>query len=245
MLTVHTAIQIRQFLDTTASQLTYPGLFALASALPAGEPVALFRASHLAVLYKPAVAAAAAAAAPAPEPASESVSASSSAPAAAGPSTSTTPAGTPGTSAPDPGMSAPAPANALYALVTDAVFARERAVVWEALGDVDGQTAAFVDGAFAPARAAGGDFAGLELALDGDAAVPPEEEVYECVRASCVVRRADADGGAAGSWRSSYRRRRTCSHIARGRSARRSAAASRRARTASAWSASRRASASG
>ena len=43
----------RAFLDSTQSQLTYHGLFTLASTLAPAQPVALFRNSHLAVLYKP------------------------------------------------------------------------------------------------------------------------------------------------------------------------------------------------
>lgn len=48
----HKALIIRSFLDNTSSQLTYHGLFALASALDTGALVALFRNSHLSVLYK-------------------------------------------------------------------------------------------------------------------------------------------------------------------------------------------------
>ena len=43
---------IRQFLDHSSSQLTYHGLFALASTVKPGSLVALFRNSHLSVLYK-------------------------------------------------------------------------------------------------------------------------------------------------------------------------------------------------
>ena len=46
------ALVIRSFLDSTSSQLTYYGLFALASTLQPGALVALFRNSHLSVLYK-------------------------------------------------------------------------------------------------------------------------------------------------------------------------------------------------
>ncbi|TCD60335.1 hypothetical protein EIP91_010344 [Steccherinum ochraceum] len=46
------AIAIRSFIDNTSSQLTYYGLFALASLLAPGALVALFRNSHLSVLYK-------------------------------------------------------------------------------------------------------------------------------------------------------------------------------------------------
>jgi len=50
---VENAIAVRRFIDTTQSQLTYYGLFQLSSALKPGELVALFRNSHLGVLYKP------------------------------------------------------------------------------------------------------------------------------------------------------------------------------------------------
>ena len=43
---------VRHFLETTSSQLTYYGLFTLASTLKPGALVALFRNSHLSVLYK-------------------------------------------------------------------------------------------------------------------------------------------------------------------------------------------------
>ena len=46
------AIAVRSFLDTTSSQLTYYGLFSVASALEPAALVALFRNSHLSVLYK-------------------------------------------------------------------------------------------------------------------------------------------------------------------------------------------------
>ncbi|THH01689.1 hypothetical protein EW026_g1054 [Hermanssonia centrifuga] len=49
---VEDAILIRRFLDSTSSQLTYHGLFTLASSLTPGALVALFRNSHLSVLYK-------------------------------------------------------------------------------------------------------------------------------------------------------------------------------------------------
>lgn len=50
---VQDAIIIRDFIDRTQSQLTYNGLFTLASTLQPGTLVALFRNSHLSVLYKP------------------------------------------------------------------------------------------------------------------------------------------------------------------------------------------------
>lgn len=46
------AIVARQFLDATQSQLTYHGLFQLASTLEPGSLVALFRNAHLSVVYK-------------------------------------------------------------------------------------------------------------------------------------------------------------------------------------------------
>jgi len=46
------AISIRQFLNSTQSQLTYHGLFHLASVLSPNTLSALFRGSHLSVLYK-------------------------------------------------------------------------------------------------------------------------------------------------------------------------------------------------
>lgn len=46
------ALIIRSFLESTSSQLTYHGLFALAAKLQPGSLVALFRNSHLSVLYK-------------------------------------------------------------------------------------------------------------------------------------------------------------------------------------------------
>lgn len=49
---VRQALALQSFLDSTSTQLTYHGLFVLAQELPAGQPVALFRNSHLSVLYK-------------------------------------------------------------------------------------------------------------------------------------------------------------------------------------------------
>jgi hypothetical protein len=43
---------IRRWLDSTATQLTYPGLFSLSADLPPGSLSALFRNSHLSVLYR-------------------------------------------------------------------------------------------------------------------------------------------------------------------------------------------------
>jgi hypothetical protein len=53
MLNVHlSAVQIRHFLDNSWSQFTYHGLFTLSAVLEPGSLVALFRSSHLSVLYK-------------------------------------------------------------------------------------------------------------------------------------------------------------------------------------------------
>jgi hypothetical protein len=49
---IEDAIIVRRFLDTSKSQLTYHGLFHLATTLAPGSLVALFRSSHLSVLYK-------------------------------------------------------------------------------------------------------------------------------------------------------------------------------------------------
>lgn len=43
---------MQRFLDSTQTQLTYYGLFTLASKLENGSLAALFRSSHLSVLYK-------------------------------------------------------------------------------------------------------------------------------------------------------------------------------------------------
>ncbi|EPQ53953.1 DUF544-domain-containing protein [Gloeophyllum trabeum ATCC 11539] len=132
---VEDAIVIRNFLDSTQSQLTYYGLFHLASTLPPDSLVALFRNSHLSVLYK-------------------SPAASPSPPA----STMETPetdanAETQDTSSTD--------SSALYTLVTDMVFLHEPTVVWERLEDVEGSASSFVDSDFKPSSPAGGDWAGM------------------------------------------------------------------------------------
>lgn len=52
------------------------------------------------------------------------------------------------------------PDHPLYTLVTDSTFAREDAVVWETLEDVDGSASMFVDAAFVRSSTAGGDYSG-------------------------------------------------------------------------------------
>jgi hypothetical protein len=49
---IEDAIAIRIFLESSQSQLTYHGLFTISSLLPSDSLVALFRSSHLSVLYK-------------------------------------------------------------------------------------------------------------------------------------------------------------------------------------------------
>ena len=49
---IEDAIVIQSFLNDSQSQLTYHGLFTLSSMLSPGSLVALFRSSHLSVLYK-------------------------------------------------------------------------------------------------------------------------------------------------------------------------------------------------
>ncbi|KIM62732.1 hypothetical protein SCLCIDRAFT_15738 [Scleroderma citrinum Foug A] len=50
---IESAVIAQEFLDSTKSQLTYYGLFQLAATVEPGTLVALFRNSHLSVLYKP------------------------------------------------------------------------------------------------------------------------------------------------------------------------------------------------
>ena len=52
MTTFTSALVIRNFIENAPSQLTYYGLFHLASSLEPGTLAALFRNSHLSVLYK-------------------------------------------------------------------------------------------------------------------------------------------------------------------------------------------------
>lgn len=144
------AVAISAFLDNTRSQLTYTGLFTLASlplesAGPSESPstpeptsppsansttaepkppqpelFALFRNSHLAVLYRY--------------------------------------------------------GGSLYTLVTDQVFLHEPSVVWERLEDVDQGAAVFVNSAFERATPAGGDWAGWSP--PGEGTVDPVECVF-------------------------------------------------------------------
>lgn len=49
---------------------------------------------------------------------------------------------------------------ALYSLVTDQIFLHESSIVWERLEDVDGSSSIWVDSDFRYATPIGGDFAG-------------------------------------------------------------------------------------
>ena len=125
------ALIVRNFLDSTSSQMTYHGLFTLASTIKPGELVALFRNSHLSVLYKPR-------------------------PLGSRPS-----GGEQGDiDATVLELALTDEHAALYILVTDHSFYNEPSVVWERIEDVDGASSAFVDAEFMRSSPAGGDFAG-------------------------------------------------------------------------------------
>lgn len=134
-----TAIVARQFLDATKSQLTYHGLFQLASTLEPDSLVALFRNAHLSVVYK--------------SPRTSSVTPQPNAPSHI-PSANAVAANTNA----NPTHHAQEPA--LYALVTDDVFLHEPSIVWERLEDVDGYLSSFCDSDFHRAVPVGGDVAG-------------------------------------------------------------------------------------
>lgn len=195
----------RSFLDTTQSQLTYHGLFTLASnsagkpsttfhsnnpfetaqsepgpstnpfassssnnpfhtshppedVIPPNTLVALFRNSHLSVLYKHA---------PSSPPPSQSSPASSSDLFASHVKSGSSPSSPPSHLIPPaeslPGDERP---SALYTLVTDQVFLHEPSVVWEKLEDVDQSAAVFVDAEFKRSTPMGGDFAGVRWSED-------------------------------------------------------------------------------
>ncbi|KAF9484257.1 DUF544-domain-containing protein [Pholiota conissans] len=140
---VQDAIVVRRFLEATQSQLTYHGLFHLATSLAPNTPCAIFRNSHLSVLYKYSPSALTS-----PPTGSENAAGGSS---SSSQILSHTPAGAGETEDSD---------AALYTLVTDQVFLREPSVVWERLEDVDGGWSTFVDSDFVKSSPAGGDFAG-------------------------------------------------------------------------------------
>ena len=148
----HSATIVRRFLDTSQSQLTYHGLFNLAL-IPPNTPCALFRSSHLSVLYKHAPSS------PPNEPSnskSNAIASSSSSPQPIASSSSSSANILTTTYAAEP----PHENTAIYTLVTDQVFLNEPSVVWERLEDVDGGWSTFVDSDFVRSSPAGGDFAG-------------------------------------------------------------------------------------
>ena len=155
ILFIYLATIVRRFLDTTQSQLTYHGLFNLAL-IPPNTPCALFRSSHLSVLYKHSPGA------HLPTAPSNAIASSSSSSQPIGASSSSIPADiyTTHPEAQFPPPSIPHEDTAIYTLVTDQVFLNEPSVVWERLEDVDGGWSTFVDSEFVRSSPAGGDFAG-------------------------------------------------------------------------------------
>jgi hypothetical protein len=152
---VEQAIVAQHFLDATKSQLTYHGLFQLASTLQPGSLVALFRNAHLSVVYKspggtadPIHPQASVDSDSQPNPSADSDSSPHPPPDA------------------DAAASNPTPSraveqdSALHALVTDDAFLHESSIVWERLEDVDGGSSWFVDSNFRRAVPVGGDVAG-------------------------------------------------------------------------------------
>ncbi len=135
---------IRDFLKSTSTQLSYHGLFVLAQSLQPGELVALFRNSHLSVLYRRLP----------QEGAEEHAQQQSNIADLIGESN--------GTNAPaDRGSSAAAPVPQLFTLATDSAFLLEDEVVWESLGDVDQAASEFYNGKFHKTRIEG-DWVGLD-----------------------------------------------------------------------------------
>ncbi|BGP30407.1 hypothetical protein JCM10296v2_002161 [Rhodotorula toruloides] len=117
---VRRAHLINTFLSSTSTQLSYPGLSALCqtpSLLPPSGLAALFRNSHLSVLYR-----------------RPTVPSTPSSPAFEGPE--------------------------LFTLVTDAAFASEEGIVWESLGDTNGEASEFYDAALRRSSVRGGDWVG-------------------------------------------------------------------------------------
>lgn len=174
------AIVIRRFLDSTQSQLTYHGLFHLATVLPSDSLCALFRNSHLSVLYKHAPRLTPQVSHPTPNQ----------------PPVNLSNGGTLTNSLVDPSSALESGSesvvieqrgdSALYSLVTDQVFLHEPSVVWERLEDVDGGWSTFVDSNFVRSSPAGGDFAGhtaeqVSNALEAETGPRREANADECV----------------------------------------------------------------
>ncbi|KAF8149069.1 hypothetical protein B0H34DRAFT_194107 [Crassisporium funariophilum] len=161
---IEDAVVVKRFLDSTSGQLTYHGLFHLATTLQPGSLVALFVNSHLSVLYK----------SPGPRSRAQEkgkgVEGSSSAGWSNGQngasssnqlasSSSSFSPGLPTASSP-PSLHSENQESALYTLATDQVFLHESSIVWERLEDIDGGWSTFVDAEFVKAVPVGGDWAG-------------------------------------------------------------------------------------
>ena len=151
-----TAHLLQSFLESTSTQLTYPGLASLCqtpSLLPPAGLAALFRNSHLSVLFRrPSLP---------PPPPSQPPRPSSSTTTAADPSSSSA---APARVINDPqavGGPSPGLGPELFTLVTDSSLVHEGDIVWESLGDVDGGGSEFYDARLRRARVKeGGDWVG-------------------------------------------------------------------------------------
>ncbi|KDN47755.1 hypothetical protein K437DRAFT_273611 [Tilletiaria anomala UBC 951] len=143
--TVKDALLIRDFLSSTSTQLSYHGLFVLAHTLQQGEAVALFRNSHLSVLYRRL-----------PHEGMEE----EERPQAMGDlnSGSTSDAAQPNGHG---SSSAASEIPQLFTLATDSAFLMEDEVVWESLADVDQAASEFFDGKFRKTRIEG-DWVGVD-----------------------------------------------------------------------------------
>ncbi|XP_006458915.1 hypothetical protein AGABI2DRAFT_191036, partial [Agaricus bisporus var. bisporus H97] len=149
---VEDAIAVQRYLGNTSSQLTYHGLFYLAQTLKPYTLYALFRNSHLSVIYKT------------EEPREEgSVETETNTRTETQTRTETEGATTEDIPIPTP-LTPPSTTRtrgaALYALVTDEVFLQEPSIVWERLADVDGSSSSWTGSDFRQAMPPGGDFAG-------------------------------------------------------------------------------------
>lgn len=127
-----TAHLLHSFLESTSTQLTYPGLVSLCQSptlLPPSGLAALFRNSHLSVLYRR-------------------------------PSLPPPPAILPPNDKHTTATAAALPDPELFTLVTDSSLGQEGEIVWESLGDVDGGGSEFFDAALRRAQVRGGDWVG-------------------------------------------------------------------------------------
>lgn len=137
--------------------------------------MALFRGSHLSVLYKPP--SRRKIAQPADTDALENQASSSSANPSEGLHSESSP------SEPSSGVNDNVIAeeeeqdHTIYVLSTDHVFLHEPSVVWERLDDVDGSASSFVDSDFRRSTPAGGDWAG-QTAEHVAAAIQRQNQVF-------------------------------------------------------------------